>query len=51
MNHILGVLIGAAIVFSCISLVFIRRATRNLKALEKNLDEFEKRRTNYDKSR
>ena len=43
MNYILGVLIGVAIVFSCISLVFIRRAMRALKALI----ELEKRRTNY----
>ncbi len=49
MQYILGALIGAAVIFSCISLVNIRRAMRNLKAIEKDLEELEKRRTSYGK--
>ena len=39
MDYIVGVLIGVAIAFSCISLVFNRRAVRELKEIEKNLKE------------
>jgi len=47
MEYIVGALIGAAITFSCISLYFIRRAMRELeaieKAMEKELKKFEKK--------
>ncbi len=39
MEYIIGGLIGAAIITSCISLVFNRKLMRDLKTMEKNLRE------------
>lgn len=41
-NYIIAGLIGAAIVFSCISLVFNRRVIRDLKMMGKDLDKIVK---------